>query len=122
MSELSIAESIKQDYEEEIESLNESITWWTNRFNAVERDNRELRKETERLKEEYVMLQNASDEVEEELENRIVNAIKFIEARKSTQEFRKNKWKEKEVNIDIVLEQYRDILEILKKENKDGER
>ena len=52
MSKLSIAESIKQDYEEEIENLKESITWWTNRFNAVERDKRELKKEIERLKEE----------------------------------------------------------------------
>ena len=42
----------KQDVEiinAEIETLNESITWWSNRFNAVERDNRELRKEIEKL-------------------------------------------------------------------------
>ena len=35
--------------------------------------------EIERLKEEYVMLQNASDEVEEELQQRIDKAIEYIE-------------------------------------------
>ena len=28
--------------EKENQELNDSITWWTNRFKAVERDNREL--------------------------------------------------------------------------------
>ena len=31
------------DQFEEIKELNNSITWWTNRFNAVERDNRNLK-------------------------------------------------------------------------------
>ena len=35
-------------------------------------------KEIKRLKEEYVMLQNASDEVEEELRQRIDKAIEYI--------------------------------------------
>ena len=34
----------------EIARLNEDITWWTNRFNAVERDNRNLKEEIARLK------------------------------------------------------------------------
>lgn len=34
--------------------------------------------EIKRLKEEYVMLQNASDEVEEELQQRIDKAIEYI--------------------------------------------
>lgn len=29
--------------DDEIKELNDSITWWNNRFNAVERNNRELR-------------------------------------------------------------------------------
>ena len=35
--------------------------------------------EIERLKEEYIILQNASDEVEEELQQRIDKAIEYIE-------------------------------------------
>ena len=35
--------------------------------------------EIERLKEEYMILQNASDEVEEELQQRIDKAIEYIE-------------------------------------------
>ena len=44
------------EYDDEIEELKadieeyrDSTTWWSNRFNAVERDNRKLRKEIERL-------------------------------------------------------------------------
>ena len=36
-------------------------------------------KEIERLKEEYIMLQNASEEYEEELQQRINKAIEYIE-------------------------------------------
>ncbi len=31
--------------EEELKSANEEITWWSNRFKAVERDNRQLKKD-----------------------------------------------------------------------------
>ena len=37
-----------------------------------------LQKENERLKEEYVMLQNASDEYEDELEEKIEKANKYL--------------------------------------------
>ena len=37
----------------EIAELNESITWWQNRFNAAQRDNRELKEENENLKTDY---------------------------------------------------------------------
>lgn len=36
---LSYIEQLENDYKE----ANESITWWTNRFSAVERDNRNLK-------------------------------------------------------------------------------
>ena len=42
----------KQDVEIiniEIQSLKNSITWWQSRFNAVERNNRDLKVEIERL-------------------------------------------------------------------------
>ena len=38
----------------------------------------EQEQEIERLKEEYMILQNASDEVEEELQQRINKAIEYI--------------------------------------------
>ena len=37
--------------QQEIKETNDSITWWTNRFKAVERDNKELKQENEKLKE-----------------------------------------------------------------------
>ena len=36
--------------QQENQELNDSITWWTNRFNAVQRDYEELKQENERLK------------------------------------------------------------------------
>ena len=42
----------------------------------INRDN-ELKQENKRLKEEYTLLQNASDEYEDELQNRINKAIKY---------------------------------------------
>lgn len=38
-----------------------------------------MQEEIERLKEEYIMLQNASDEVEEKLQQRIDKAIEYME-------------------------------------------
>ena len=60
--------------QEELKETNESLTWWTNRFNAVERDNKELKQENQKLVkvidelEEYILnhyivghtIQNAS--------------------------------------------------------------
>ena len=36
---LSYIEQLETDYKE----ANESVTWWTNRFNAIEKDNRNLK-------------------------------------------------------------------------------
>lgn len=43
----------------------------------INRDN-ELKKENKRLKEEYVLLQNASNEYEDGLQARITRAIEYI--------------------------------------------
>ena len=72
------------------------------------------KEEIERLKEEYMILQNASDEVEEELQQRIDKAIEYIE--------NKNKYLDSE-NYYQVFE-YRDIylkplLDILKGVDKE---
>ena len=53
----------------------------------------------------------------ERLHSIIKEVREFVEKRKDTQMFRKNDLKEVQTNIDIVLEQYDDILEILDKEN-----
>ena len=71
--------------------------------------------EIERLKEEYVMLQNASDEVEEELQQRIDKAIEYIE---------KNSYTTIEtiddINYFIVrLDKCTDLLDILKGVDKE---
>ena len=82
----------KQDVEiinAEIETLNESITWWSNRFNAVERDNRELRKEIERL--------NKKLEDLEKLNN--ANYQSFIETNKIIIEL--EKWLNEEYDATI---------------------
>ena len=61
--------------------------------------------------EDYLKLHSIIKEVRE-----------YIEKRKDTQKWRKESLKEKSTNIDIVLEHYRDILDILEKENDNGER
>ena len=42
-----------KDLQVELKSANEEITWWSNRFNAVERDNRQL-KEDKRKAIDYI--------------------------------------------------------------------
>ena len=41
-------EKLKEN-EEELKSANESITWWSNRFKAVERDNKKLNEALEKI-------------------------------------------------------------------------
>ena len=48
-------------------------------FDFIKKQNDLKDKEIERLKEEYMILQNASDEVEEELQQRIDKTIEYIE-------------------------------------------
>ena len=50
----------------DLKEANESITWWTNRFNAVERDNREIQNRIDKAV-EYIELGLANEEEAEEL-------------------------------------------------------
>ena len=68
--------------------------------------------EIERLKEEYIILQNASDEVEEELQQRIDKAIEYIEENKTAHEC--NEW-----GFDNMLEDVIPLLDILKGSGKE---
>lgn len=52
---LSYIEQLKNNYIE----ANDSITWWTNRFNAVERDNRNLKNNRDKAIEYIKMHSNA---------------------------------------------------------------
>lgn len=52
--------------------------------------------QNKKIEKQYIILQEIS---------------RFIIERKNTQKFRKECWNEKQVNIDIVLEQYDDLLE-----------
>ena len=63
---------IHVDFDDEIEELKadieeyrDSTTWWSNRFNAVERDNRELRKEIERL---HSIIKEVREHIEKTIE------------------------------------------------------
>lgn len=47
-----------EELKAEIEEYRDSTTWWSNRFKAVERDKRELKKEIERLKEDIKRITN----------------------------------------------------------------
>lgn len=71
-------EVLKQDKEieslqQEIKELNDDIIWWTNRFNAVERDNRELKANLE-MYENGVYFSSQVDE----LQARIDKAIEYM--------------------------------------------
>lgn len=63
------------ELEAEIQESNDSVTWWINRFNAVERDNRKLKEGNERLKKEL------NKHIKEGIEKDIIidKAIKYIE-------------------------------------------
>ena len=101
---------IHVDFDDEIEELKadieeyrDSTTWWSNRFNAVERDNRELRKEIERLKS---IIKEVREYIEE---NTNSDSFTVLTSGKIT-------------DIPYCIVAFEDILEILEKENKDGER
>ena len=69
-----------------------------------------MKQEIKRLKEEYVMLQNASDKVEEELQQRIDKAIEYI----TTEQLYTNyQWGKSQ--YEKIL---KDLLEILKGSDK----
>ena len=57
---MSEIEELKAD----IEEYRDSTTWWSNRFNAVERDNRELKKEIDRL---HSIIKEVREYIEKEL-------------------------------------------------------
>lgn len=69
-------------------------------------------KEIKRVKEDYMILQNASDEVEEELQDRIDKAIEYIEENKTIHECN-------EYSFDNMLEDVIPLLNILKGSDKE---
>lgn len=52
-----------KELKEELVSANESITWWNNRFNAVARDNKQLKDNWNKLK-EYMIKEQAKIVIE----------------------------------------------------------
>ena len=96
------------EYDDEIEELKadieeyrDSTTWWSNRFNAVVRNNRELRQEIERLNNRL----KTSNDTCNYLRNTIDKAIFFIqnqELHKSNDTTGAITMKEREL-IDILL-------------------
>jgi hypothetical protein len=52
-----------EELKAEIKELNDSSVWWTNRFNAVERDNREYRARIDKAI-EYIKANKIFDDIE----------------------------------------------------------
>ena len=90
-------------------------------LNNLVQDKEYFEKLDERIEKVNNYVQKQEQETER-LKSIIKEVREYIEKRKDTQKWRKESLKEKSTNIDIVLEHYRDILQILDKENKDGER
>lgn len=59
--------------QEENKELNDSVIWWTNRFNAVERDNRKLKADLE-MYENGVYFSSQVDELEKKYDRMKENA------------------------------------------------
>lgn len=92
--------------QQEIKEANDSITWWTNRFKAVERDNRELKEEIERQSKAQVIL----DDMLADYGYRIDKAIEYINTHDDCI------YQEKGLNEDSL----NDLLNILQGENNDN--
>ena len=86
-----------EELSQEIIELNDSITWWSNRFNAVERDNRKLKKENKRL-------HSIIKEVREKLNTQLAFTSSY------------------QLNYQSAMSIIEEAKSILDKENKDGER
>ena len=104
-----------EELKADIEEYRDSTTWWSNRFNAVERDNRELKKTINGMidnEEKYLLEIN-------KLKSIIKEVREYIE---------KNSLYEQDYDYDYEENLYeyppndeqarKDILEILDKENK----
>ena len=65
--------------QEELKEANESLTWRTNRFNAVERDNRELKQENQKLVKVFDELLEDSDMMLKSLNYNSKNGIEIVQ-------------------------------------------
>lgn len=83
--------------------------------NGIKQAIDDLANENEMLQDKIYKLQ---DKLQQK-ENIIKEVREYIEKRQDTQKWRKESLKENSTNIDIVLEHYRDILEILKDSDKE---
>lgn len=75
---------------EEYKMLYDYITNLQEKYKGAILIGKELNKENKRLKEEYVLLQNASEEYEDELQNKIDKATKYLEYQISQLDFEKD--------------------------------
>ena len=93
---------------DEIEKLKNQLEKEKSRYKALQKNSNWF---SDRLK-------DRNEEIER-LNNIIKEVREYIEKRQDTQKWRKESLKENSTNIDIVLEHYRDILEILKDSDKE---
>ena len=76
------AERLEKENKElkaEIQEANDSITWWANRFKAVERDNRELHERIDKAIEYIKECQEVWHKRGEYWENELVDGTKLLE-------------------------------------------
>ena len=98
------------DLQQEIKEANDSITWWTNRFRSVERDNKELKQtETKQILDYITNLQQENERLKEWKEDLLKENIELEDIRKEAIEYIKRQ-QVIFANYDIVIENQLDIL------------
>ena len=61
-----LLEKENKQLKEELVSANESITWWNNRFNAVTRDNKQLKEEKRKVR-DYINKHCVNEKISKEV-------------------------------------------------------
>lgn len=83
LARIDILNNENKQLKEELKSANEEITWWSNRFNAVERDNRQLKQQLEYLRSNEYLNQvkwerTFNEELVKDLQQRIDKANEIL--------------------------------------------
>ena len=63
---IELLEKENKELKEELVSANESITWWNNRFNALTRDNKQLKEEKRKVR-DYINKHCVNEKISKEV-------------------------------------------------------
>lgn len=81
VDEISILEDYITNLQEELKSAYESIAWWNNRYNALRKENQDLKEQLENkidLYEDTISYQLGYDKGSEDYKSRNEKALKFV--------------------------------------------